>query len=98
MLHAITTRRLARKLTRSEWRLDLIGFAFAAVFLGMYLLWDPVQCDFRISPPITCESTQLLQAAGLIETDPLRLLLDAGGNPDDGIHAAVSNLRLQQIR
>jgi len=37
------------------------------------------------------------RAAGLIDPDLLRLLLDAGGNPDDGIHAAVSNLRLRNL-
>ena len=83
MLHAIATRLLARKLTKSEWRLGLIGFSLAAVFLGMYLLWDPVQRDFRISMPITSESKQLLQAASLGDLEMTKLLLEKGAN----IHA-----------
>jgi len=83
MLHAVATRCLARKLTKSEWRMGLIGFSCAAVFLGMYLFWDPVQRDFRISMPITSESKQLLQAASSGDLESTRLLLEKGAN----IHA-----------
>jgi ankyrin repeat protein len=75
IIHAIASRRLDRKLTKSEWRLGFIGFAFAAVFLCIYLIWDPVQRDFRISRTISPESTQLLQASSLGDLDSVKELL-----------------------
>lgn len=87
MLHAIASRRIARKLTKNEKGLGSIGFAFAAVFLGIYLLWNPQQRDFRISLPISPESTQLLLAASLGDIEMVKVLMDK----DADIHARDEN-------
>jgi len=105
MLHAIATRFLAIKLTSNEWRMGVIGFSFAAVFLGMYLFWDPVQRDFRISMPITSESKQLLQAASLGDLESTKLLVEKGINIDardehgwDALYHAVYGSKFKTVK